>query len=133
MLRHGDAGRYDVHELTRQYAGEKLRAAGDADQVREQHLHSFANLAGAAERGLRGSEERTKKSGVPQRCGSPSIVAEPLRYRPTPPTFCALLFMLVSESCEDRGEQLDPGLHRDALWISQRIDGREADSRHRWT
>ena len=39
------AGRYEMHELLRQFAAEQLAAAGDADAVRDRHLAFFARLA----------------------------------------------------------------------------------------
>lgn len=37
-------GRYDLHELTRQYAAEKLAAAGQTETVRQQHFDTYLAL-----------------------------------------------------------------------------------------
>jgi predicted ATPase len=51
------AGRYDVHELLRQYGGEKLREAGETERIRGRHLAFFLELAEEAEPELEGSEQ----------------------------------------------------------------------------
>src|SRR6266545_4062733 len=45
LLRRNGAGRYDLHELVRQYAGEQLEAAGEAGEIRNQHTACFLALA----------------------------------------------------------------------------------------
>jgi predicted ATPase/DNA-binding SARP family transcriptional activator len=57
LLRRNTLGRYDLHELVRQYAGEKLHAAGEADSVRDAHADYFLALAEAAEPELRGRQQ----------------------------------------------------------------------------
>ncbi|MBE7549953.1 MAG: tetratricopeptide repeat protein [Anaerolineales bacterium] len=59
MLRRNDSGRYELHELLRQYGAEKLDEAGEADQIRSRHLEFFLNLAEEAEPKLQGAEQAT--------------------------------------------------------------------------
>ncbi|MFZ6030086.1 MAG: AfsR/SARP family transcriptional regulator [Chloroflexota bacterium] len=47
-------GRYALHELARQYAGQKLDAAGDTDAVRSAHLLYYRILAEQARQEMRG-------------------------------------------------------------------------------
>jgi len=56
LLRHDGAGRYEMHELVRQYAGEQLAEAGEAESTRNSHAADFLALAEAAEPGLDGPE-----------------------------------------------------------------------------
>lgn len=49
LLRRYDTGRYDLHELLRQYAGEKLEQSGETEQTCWRHLVHFLALAEAAE------------------------------------------------------------------------------------
>src|SRR5262249_55378679 len=58
LLRRNAAGRYELHELVRQYADEQLREAGEAKQTRDRHLAFFLALAEAAESHLHSSEQR---------------------------------------------------------------------------
>lgn len=45
LLRHNpQSGRYDIHELLRQYAGEKLEISGEAKQVYQAHAAYFADF-----------------------------------------------------------------------------------------
>ncbi|HET7089224.1 MAG TPA: BTAD domain-containing putative transcriptional regulator [Anaerolineae bacterium] len=57
LLRHDVSGRFDMHELVRQYAGDKLKQAGETEPTRHQHLEFFRELAEAAEMKLEGSEQ----------------------------------------------------------------------------
>lgn len=57
LLRRNDAGRYELHELLRQYAAEKLNETGETDQVRDRHLAFFFELASEAEPKLQGIEQ----------------------------------------------------------------------------
>jgi predicted ATPase/DNA-binding SARP family transcriptional activator len=57
LLRWDGAARYDMHELVRQYAAEKLEQAGEATHTRKQHAAYFLGLAQAAEPKLRGPEQ----------------------------------------------------------------------------
>ena len=47
-VRAGD-GRYDLHDIVRQYAAEKLEQAGEADAVRRRHCQYFIDLAQEAD------------------------------------------------------------------------------------
>jgi len=57
LLRRDSGGRFDLHELLRQYAHAKLSEAGQADQVCALHLAWFLTLAQAAEPHLRGKDQ----------------------------------------------------------------------------
>ena len=57
LLRRNASGRYDIHELLRQYAGEKLLEASDEAQVRDQHLAHFLQVAEQAEPELHGARQ----------------------------------------------------------------------------
>lgn len=57
MLRRNDSGRYELHELLRQYGYTKLDEAGETDQVRSRHLAFFLELAEEAEPKLQGVEQ----------------------------------------------------------------------------
>jgi predicted ATPase/DNA-binding CsgD family transcriptional regulator len=53
-LQHDSAGeRYDIHELLRQYAGEKLEQSGLASQTLDAHLHYFADFMSVREGGIK--------------------------------------------------------------------------------
>jgi predicted ATPase len=49
LLRCDGAARYDIHELVRQYAGEKLEQVGETKQTRGRHLAHYLALAESAE------------------------------------------------------------------------------------
>jgi predicted ATPase/DNA-binding SARP family transcriptional activator len=58
LLRRNSAGHYDLHELMRQYAGEQLEEAGEAEETRNQHAAYFlaltwSQIVGDATLGLR--------------------------------------------------------------------------------
>jgi predicted ATPase/DNA-binding SARP family transcriptional activator len=57
FLHQDEAGRYSMHELVRQYAGEKLREAGEVDEARNRHLAFFLELAETAEPELHGADQ----------------------------------------------------------------------------
>jgi predicted ATPase/DNA-binding SARP family transcriptional activator len=57
FLRLDPSGRYDMHELLRQYGREKLREAGEMEQVRDDHLNFFLKLAEVAEPKLHSAEQ----------------------------------------------------------------------------
>jgi predicted ATPase/transcriptional regulator with XRE-family HTH domain len=59
LLRHDGTGRYELHELVRQYAGEQLAEAGEAESTRDTHAADFLNLADASNPGLDGPERAT--------------------------------------------------------------------------
>ena len=53
-LQHDSAGgRYDLHELLRQYAGEKLEQSGLAGETLDAHLKFFASFMAACEAGIK--------------------------------------------------------------------------------
>ncbi|HRJ41641.1 MAG TPA: BTAD domain-containing putative transcriptional regulator, partial [Caldilineaceae bacterium] len=41
LLRHGASGRYDIHELLRQFAAEQLAKSGEAESIRDKHAICF--------------------------------------------------------------------------------------------
>jgi predicted ATPase/DNA-binding SARP family transcriptional activator/tetratricopeptide (TPR) repeat protein len=53
LLRWDGADRYDMHELVRQYASEKLEQAGETERIRRQHATYFLALAEVAEPEIR--------------------------------------------------------------------------------
>ena len=57
LWRKPDSGRYEIHELLRQYAEQQLTAAGEAEVVQDRHLQHFVALAEQAELRLRGAEQ----------------------------------------------------------------------------
>lgn len=57
MLTRDSAGRYQIHELLRQYALEKLRDSGETDQTLARHLQFFVNLAEGADAQIRGGQQ----------------------------------------------------------------------------
>lgn len=56
LLRWDGVARYDMHELVRQYASEKLEQAGETKRARDTHLSHYLALAEAAEHQLVGAE-----------------------------------------------------------------------------
>ncbi len=58
LLRRSDDGRYDIHELTRQFASEKLCESGNEKHVHAAHGRWFVGLAETAEPQLNGSEQQ---------------------------------------------------------------------------
>ena len=57
LLRNNGGGRYDMHELTRQYAEEQLLGAGEEEQTRNRHLHYYLHLAEHMEPRLFGADQ----------------------------------------------------------------------------
>ncbi len=57
LLRRSPSGRYEIHELLRQYARDKLIEAGEEIQIRNRHLTYFLSLAEEAEPMLRRAEQ----------------------------------------------------------------------------
>jgi predicted ATPase len=57
MLQRRSAGRYELHELLRQYAAEKLAEAGETEQVCSRHLAFFLKLVETAEPKLQGVDQ----------------------------------------------------------------------------
>jgi predicted ATPase len=58
LLRVDVNGRYDLHELLRQFAADKLDQAGQAAATAHRHLDYFLKLAGEAEAHVYGSGQR---------------------------------------------------------------------------
>jgi hypothetical protein len=59
LVRLNADGRYDLHELLRQYVAEKLTQAGEVAVTAQRHLDYFAALAEQAEAHQYGPEQRT--------------------------------------------------------------------------
>jgi predicted ATPase len=57
MLRRNNEGRYELHELLRQYGGERLQESGEMEQARDRHLVFFLALAEQAEPQLQGEQQ----------------------------------------------------------------------------
>jgi len=57
LLRREASGRFDMHELVRQYARDKLIEACEEQPINSRHLDYFARLAEEAEPGLRSAEQ----------------------------------------------------------------------------
>ncbi len=57
LVRATSSGRYDLHELLRQFAEEKLREADEFATARDKHLDYFVTWAERANVGLRGGEQ----------------------------------------------------------------------------
>jgi serine/threonine protein kinase/predicted ATPase len=58
MLHRNSRGRYEIHELLRQYALEKLASSGATDLIYARHLEHFTHLAETAESELTGGGQR---------------------------------------------------------------------------
>lgn len=54
LLIRGEDGRYSLHELVRQFAGERLEAAGESSGVRQRHSRWFLDFAAQRERAIKG-------------------------------------------------------------------------------
>lgn len=59
LVRASPSGRYDLHELLRQFAEEKLREADEFTYTRDRHLDYFVTWAEEANQRLRGVEQMT--------------------------------------------------------------------------
>jgi predicted ATPase/DNA-binding SARP family transcriptional activator len=59
LVRSSAQGRFDLHELVRQYAAEQLAASGEVEMIRQRHFVSYLQLARIADRKLRGPEAGT--------------------------------------------------------------------------
>jgi tetratricopeptide (TPR) repeat protein len=57
ILRRNANGRYEFHELLKQYGREKLQEAGETDQIRDRHLAFFLTLAEEAKPKLQSVEQ----------------------------------------------------------------------------
>jgi predicted ATPase/DNA-binding SARP family transcriptional activator len=60
VLRAAPAERYELHELFRQYAGEKLLESGETESTRQRHLAFFVAFAEEADPQLRGVGQQTQ-------------------------------------------------------------------------
>ena len=58
LLRRQTTGRYEMHEVVRQYADEQLREARELERTRDRHLEHELALAELAEPALQGSEQQ---------------------------------------------------------------------------
>jgi predicted ATPase/DNA-binding CsgD family transcriptional regulator len=52
-----DTGRYDIHELLRQYGAERLEASGDTQNTRDKHSRYYADFMGEREIDLKGRRQ----------------------------------------------------------------------------
>ncbi|RPI94271.1 MAG: tetratricopeptide repeat protein, partial [Chloroflexi bacterium] len=57
LRRHPHTGRYEVHELLRQYAEARLGASGEAQRVRDAHSQYYLEALAAREAGLKSAQE----------------------------------------------------------------------------
>ncbi|HLF02390.1 MAG TPA: tetratricopeptide repeat protein [Anaerolineales bacterium] len=57
LVRRQPSGRYEIHELLRQYARDKLNESNEAIQIRDRHLAHFLKLAEDAEPMLRRADQ----------------------------------------------------------------------------
>ena len=57
LLRMDAAGRYNLHELVRQYAEDRLAKAGEIGSTTQRHLACFVQLAEAGEAHTYGREQ----------------------------------------------------------------------------
>lgn len=57
LIRFSREGRYDLHELLRQYTADKLAQANESDLIARRHLDYFVKLANQAESFLFGSQQ----------------------------------------------------------------------------
>ncbi len=55
LIRTSEQGRFDLHELVRQYAAGQLAASGEDDLVHQRHFATYLKLVRAADRQLRGA------------------------------------------------------------------------------
>jgi predicted ATPase len=56
MVRANEHGRFDLHEMVRQYAAEQLDASGEGDRIRLSHYSAYLRLLRTADSQLRGPE-----------------------------------------------------------------------------
>ena len=57
LRRDADSGRYEVHELLRQYAEERLSISGEVDQTCDAHMQYYANALQQREADLKGHRQ----------------------------------------------------------------------------
>lgn len=60
LLRHNQQGRYEIHELARQYAAQQLSEMQQEPETRTAHLHFFMHLSERAEPEIRSGEQSAK-------------------------------------------------------------------------
>ncbi|MHB8626709.1 MAG: helix-turn-helix domain-containing protein [Aggregatilineales bacterium] len=58
------AGRYNLHELVRQYSEEQLEAAGEADATRHDHCYYYANFMCRREAEVKGRQQLTAMAEI---------------------------------------------------------------------
>ena len=58
-MRTGVEGRFDLHELVRQYAAEQLVLSGEVDLIRQRHNAAYLQLFRTGDSHLRGPEAAT--------------------------------------------------------------------------
>lgn len=61
LVQAGDGGRYRMLETVRQYAADRLRAAGETEAVRDRHLDYFLAMAEEGEDGLQRDQDRWRE------------------------------------------------------------------------
>jgi predicted ATPase len=59
LVRTNGQGRFDLHELVRQYAAEQLAASGEVDHIRQRHHGAYLQLFRTGDSHLRGPEAAT--------------------------------------------------------------------------
>ena len=59
LVRTNGQGRFDLHELVRQYAAEQLVASGEVDLIRQRHYAAYLQLFRTGDSHLRGPEAAT--------------------------------------------------------------------------
>jgi predicted ATPase/DNA-binding SARP family transcriptional activator len=79
LLRVSPTYRYDMHELTRQFAESELEASGEAMQVRERYHAYFVALAKAASQKLEGAQQGMWIARLEQEIDNLRAVLEGLR------------------------------------------------------
>ena len=57
IRRNTQSGRYDIHELMRQYGEERLEESGEADSVRDAHMQYYADAVRKREADLKGPQQ----------------------------------------------------------------------------
>ncbi len=70
MLRRNDDGRYELHELLRQFGNERLQEAGETEQACDRHLAFFLGLAEKAETQLQGEQQARWKQALNDETGN---------------------------------------------------------------
>ena len=102
LLSRAPAGRYEVHELLRQYAAERLLQSGAEDETRGRHLDYYLSLAETA---------RPQQVGTVQAHGLQRLASEHDNFR-------AALAWSLESGCAETGLRLAACLR--AFWSSGR-------------